>query len=229
VLQGGQLSKHSLETSEVNLNLKKIRIAIPNKGRIKQPTIDALARAGLTILEEERTYVSKTSDPRFEAIFARANDIPVYVHYGAVDLGITGHDLILEREADVLELLDLEYGKATLVVAVPEDSPIKTLNDFRALTRVATEFPNITRKYFERLGKQVEVLEVSGTAELAPKLGLAQMIVEITSSGETLRKNRLRIISAILESTCRLACNKIAYRAFEKEVSELQFKLQGEA
>ena len=191
--------------------------------------MDALARAGLTILEEERTYVSKTSDPRFEAIFARANDIPVYVHYGAVDLGITGHDLILEREADVLELLDLEYGKATLVVAVPEDSPIKTVNDFRALARVATEFPNITRKYFERLGKQVEVLEVSGTAELAPKLGLAHMIVDITSSGETLRKNRLRIISAILESTCRLACNKIAYRAFEKEVSELQSKLQGEA
>lgn len=209
--------------------MKKIRIAIPNKGRIKKPTMDALARAGLTILEEERTYVSKTSDPRFEAIFARANDIPVYVHYGAVDLGITGHDLILEREADVLELLDLEYGKATLVVAVPEDSPIKTINDFRALTRVATEFPNITRKYFERLGKQVEVLEVSGTAELAPKLGLAHMIVDITSSGETLRKNRLRIISAILESTCRLACNKIAYRAFEKEVSELQSKLQGEA
>ncbi len=190
--------------------------------------MDALAGAGIIVLEEERTYVSKTSDPRFEAIFARANDIPVYVHYGAVDLGFTGHDLILEREADVLELLDLEYGKATLVVAVPEDSPITMVNDVRALTRVATEFPNITRKYFERLGKQVEVLEVSGTAELAPKLGLAQMIVDITSSGETLRKNRLRIISAILESTCRLACNKIAYRAFEKEVSELQSKLRGD-
>jgi ATP phosphoribosyltransferase len=209
--------------------MKKIRIAIPNKGRIKQPTMDALAGAGITILEEERTYVSKTSDPRFEAIFARANDIPVYVHYGAVDLGITGHDLILEREADVLELLDLEYGKATLVVAVPEKSSITTINDVPALTRVATEFPNITRKYFERLGKQVEVLEVSGTAELAPKLGLAQMIVDITSSGETLRKNRLRVIGTILDSTCRLACNKIAYRTFEKEISELQSKLQGGA
>ena len=140
---------------------KKIRVAVPNKGRIKQPTMDALAGAGITILEEERTYVSKTSDPRYEAIFARANDIPVYVHYGAVDLGVTGHDLILEREADVLELLDLEYGKATLVVAVPEKSSITTVNDVPALTRVATEFPNITRKYFERQGKQVEVLEVS--------------------------------------------------------------------
>jgi ATP phosphoribosyltransferase len=191
--------------------------------------MDALAGAGITILEEERTYVSKTSDPRFEAIFARANDIPVYVHYGAVDLGITGHDLILEREADVLDLLDLEYGKATLVVAVPEKSSITTVNDVPALTRVATEFPNIARKYFERLGKQVEVLEVSGTAELAPKLGLAQMIVDITSSGETLRKNRLRVIGTILDSTCRLACNKIAYRTFEKEISELQSKLQGGA
>ena len=214
---------------EVKYKMKKIRIALPNKGRIKQPTMDALAGAGITVLEEERTYVSKTSDPRYEAIFARANDIPVYVHYGAVDLGITGHDLIIEREADVLELLDLEYGKATLVVAVPEKSPITTVNDVLALTRVATEFPNITRKYFERLGKQVEVLEVSGTAELAPKLGLAQMIVDITSSGETLRKNKLRVISTILHSTCRLACNKIAYRTFEKEVNELQSKLHGDA
>ncbi len=208
---------------------KQIRIAIPNKGRIKQPTMDALARAGITILEEERTYVSKTSDPRYEAIFARANDIPVYVHYGAVDLGITGHDLILEREANVLELLDLEFGKATLVVAVPESSPINTVNDVPALTRVATEFPNITRKYFEKQGKQVEVLEVSGTAELAPKLGLAQIIVDITSSGETLRKNKLRIIGTILDTTSRLACNKIAYRTFEKEISELQSKLRGDA
>jgi ATP phosphoribosyltransferase len=206
---------------------KKIRIAIPNKGRIKQPTLDALAGAGITVLEEERTYVSKTSDPRFEAIFARANDIPVYVHYGAVDLGITGHDLILEREADVLELMDLEFGNATVVIAVPEKSQITTVADVPSLTRVATEFPTITRKYFERLGKQVEVLEVSGTAELAPKLGLAQMIVDITSTGETLRKNKLRIIGELFDSTSRLACNKIAYRTYEKEISELQSKLQG--
>lgn len=205
---------------------KKIRIAIPNKGRIKQPAIDALGRGGMIVIEEERTYISQTSNPKYQAIFARANDIPVYVHYGAVDLGITGHDLILEREADVLELLDLEFGKATLVLAVPEDSSIKSVNDIPALTRIATEFPNVTRKYFEKIGKQVEILEVNGTAELAPKLDLAQMIVDITSTGETLRKNKLRIIGEILNSTCRLACNKIAYRTFEKEICELQSKLQ---
>jgi ATP phosphoribosyltransferase len=209
--------------------MKKIRIALPNKGRLRQPAIKMLEQAGMKILEEERTYVSKTSDPRFEAIFARAYDIPVYVQYGAVDLGITGHDLILEREADVLELLDLEFGECTLVVAVSDSSNINSVNEIPALTRVATEFPNITRKYFEGIGMQVEVLEVSGTSELAPKLGLAQVIADITSSGETLRKNNLRIITTILDSTARLACNKIAFRTCEKEINELLARLQGES
>ncbi len=206
---------------------KKIRIAIPNKGRLKKPAIEALGRAGIEVLEEDRAYVSKTSDPRFEAIFARANDIPVYVQYGAVDLGVTGHDLIQERDANVLELLDLEFGKCTLVVAVPEDSTIKSVSEVPALARVATGFPNITRKFFEKLGKQVEVLEVSGTAELAPKLGLAQIIVDLTSTGETLKKNKLRIIGTVMESTTRLACNKIAYRNFEKQINELLARMRG--
>jgi ATP phosphoribosyltransferase len=206
---------------------KKIRIAIPNKGRLKQPAMEVLGQASIEVLEEKRTYVSKTSDSRFEAVFARAYDIPVYVHYGAVDLGITGHDLILEREADVLELLDLEFGKCTVIIAVPETSTINTVGDIPALTRVATEFPVLARKYFEGLGKQVEVLEVSGTSELAPKLGLAQIIVDITSSGETLRKNNLRVIATIMDSTTQLACNKIAYRTFEKQINELLTRLRG--
>ena len=206
---------------------KKIRIAIPNKGRLKNPTIEVLGQAGIEILEEERAYVSKTSDPRFEAVFARANDIPVYVNYGAVDLGITGYDLIQERGGGVLELMDLEFGKCTLVVAVPENSPINTIDEVPALSRIATGFPNTTRIFFEKNGKQVEVLEVSGTAELAPKLSLAQIIVDLTSTGKTLRKNKLKIIGTILESTSRLACNKIAYRTFENQITELISKIRG--
>jgi len=205
---------------------RKIRIAIPSKGRLKQPSIQALQHAGINILEEERTYISKTSDPKFEAIFARAFDVPVYVHYGAVDLGITGHDLILEREADVHELLDFGFGKCQLVVAVPENSTINSINDVPALARVATEYPNLSGKYFEGLGKQVEILEVSGTSELAPGLGLTQIIVDVSSSGETLRKNNLKVIATILDSTCRLACNKIAYRIFEREINELLGRLR---
>lgn len=205
---------------------RKIRIAIPSKGRLKQPSIQVLQRAGVNILEEERAYISKTSDPRFEAIFTRAFDVPVYVHYGAVDLGITGHDLILEREADVHELLDLGFGKCQLVVAAPENSKINSINDIPAVARVATEFPNLSRKYFESLGKQVEILGVRGTSELAPALGLAQIIVDVSSSGETLRKNNLKVIATVLDSTCRLACNKIAYRTFENEINEFIGRLR---
>ena len=205
---------------------RKIRIAIPSKGRLRQPSIQVLQHAGINILEEERAYVSKTSNPRFEAIFARAFDIPIYVHYGAVDLGITGHDLILEREADVHELLDLGFGKCQLVVAAPENSKINSINDVPAVARVATEYPNLSRKYFEGLGKQVEILRVRGTSELAPKLGLAQIIVDVSSTGETLRKNNLKVIATIFDSTCRLACNKIAYRTFENEINEFLGRLR---
>lgn len=205
---------------------RKIRIAIPSKGRLKQPSIQVLQRAGINIIEEERAYVCETSNPRFKAVFARAFDVPVYVHYGAVDLGITGHDLILEREADVHELLDLGFGKCQLVVAVPEGSTINSVNNIAAVARVATEYPNLSRKYFEGLEKQVEILDVRGTSELAPELGLAQIIVDVSSSGETLRKNNLKVIATILDSTCRLACNKIAYRVFESEISKLVNKLR---
>ena len=205
---------------------RRIRIAIPSKGRLKQPSLQLLQSAGLSILKKRRTYISKTSDPRFEAIFARAFDVPVFVHYGAVDLGITGHDLILEREADVHELLDLGVGKCQLVVAVPENSEISSINDVPAVARVASEYPNLSRKYFEGLGKQVEVVEIRGTSELAPKLRLAQLIVDVSSTGETLKKNNLRVIATILDSTCRLACNKIAYRTFENEINEFLNRLR---
>src|SRR3972149_6208823 len=185
-----------------------------------------LQNIGIEILEEERTYVCKTSDPRFEVIFARAFDVPVYVHYGAVDLGITGHDLILEREADVYELLDLGFGQCQLVAAVPKNSGINSINDVPTVARVATEYPNLSRKYFESSGKQVEILSVRGTVELAPALGLAQIIVDLSSSGETLRKNNLKVIDTILDSTCRLACNKITYRTFEDEINEFLCKLK---
>jgi ATP phosphoribosyltransferase len=207
---------------------RKIRIALPSKGRLKQPAIQMLKRVGISILETERTYFSETSNPKFDAVFARAFDVPVYVHYGAVDLGITGHDLILEREADVYELLDLGFGKCKLVVAVPENIGINSIEDTPAVARVATEYPILSRKYFETLGKQVEILGVRGTSELAPVLGLAQIIVDLYSSGETLRKNKLKAISTILDSTCRLACNKIAYRTFESEINEFLDKLKQE-
>jgi len=205
---------------------RRIRIAIPSKGRLRRPSIQALQSADINILEQERVYLSKTSDPRFEAIFVRAFDVPLYVQYGAVDLGITGHDLILEREADVHELLDLGFGKCQLVVAVPENSTIRSVKDISTVAKVATEYPNLSRKYFEGLGKQVEILRIHGTAELAPNMGLAEIIVDVSSTGETLRKNNLKVIATVLDSTCRLACNKISFRTFESEIKEFLARLR---
>jgi len=203
---------------------RKIRIAIPSKGRLNPPSIQVLQNASINILRKDRTYVSETSDPRFEAVFARALDVPIYIQYGATDLGLTGHDIILEREADVHELLDLGFGKSRLVVAVPENSAINSINDVPAVARVATEYPNLSQKYFDSVGKQVEILVVRGTAELAPRLGLAQIIVDITETGETLRRNKLKVIATVLDSSCRLACNRISYRVFESEINELGSK-----
>lgn len=205
---------------------RKIRIAIPSKGRLRQPSIQALKQAGVSILEEEKAYVSKTSDPDFEAVFARAFDVPLYVQNGAVEMGVTGHDLILERGAELFELLDFGFGECQLAAAVPKNSSICSIDKISEVARVATEYPNLTRKFFDSLGKQVEILRVHGTTELAPKLGLAQIIVDVFSTGETLRKNNLQVIATILVSTCRLACNKVAFRNYENEINNLLDRLR---
>jgi len=204
----------------------KIRIAIPSKGRLREPSIQALGKAGMKVIGEARTYVSDTSNPKFSVVFTRAFDVPLYVQYGAAQLGITGHDVVLEREADVYELLDLGFGKCELVVAVPENSAIHRIEDIPPGAKVATEYPNLSRKYLEKHGRQVEILTVRGSAELAPKLGLTDIIVDISTTGETLRKNNLRKIASFLESSCRLVSNKIAHRTLETEITALSERLR---
>jgi len=204
----------------------KIRIAVPSKGRLKQPTIDILRRSGVKILERERVYDSETSNSGFRVSFMRAFDIPLYVQYGAADVGFTGHDIIVERDADVLELWDVGFGRCNLVVAVPKNSRIRTIEDITDVPRVATEYPNTSLKFFASKGKQVEILTVRGATELAPMLGLAEIIVDVSTTGETLAKNNLRQVAVVLESSCRFVCNKIAYRTFEREVRELIDRLK---
>ncbi|MBS7658513.1 MAG: ATP phosphoribosyltransferase [Candidatus Bathyarchaeia archaeon] len=192
------------------------RVALPSKGRLKTPALKILEEAGLKVKEQERTYILKTSDSEFEVVLARAFDIPLYVQYGAATLGITGHDIILEREADVYEVSDLKFGRCKLVLAAPIEANLSKAIELPLNARIATEFPNLTRKFFNSLGKPIEVLTVRGSAELTPKLGLADAIVDLSTTGETLKKNGLKEVEVILESTARLICNKIAYRSFNK-------------
>jgi ATP phosphoribosyltransferase len=184
-----------------------------------------LETIGIQIQEASRSYITETTDPRFEIVFARTADVPIYVHYGAIDLGMTGYDLILERNVDVFELLDLGFGKCRLVIAAPDKPNGGIISRNSTIPRVVTEFPNLSRQYFERIGTQTEILAVHGAVELAPRLGLAEFIMDITETGETLRKNGLQVIDTVLESSCRLISNKISYRIFEKEINELITKL----
>jgi ATP phosphoribosyltransferase len=204
--------------------LRPLRIAIPNKGRLHKPSLELLAKAGFSMGEVSRSYVTKVDD--LEVVFARAADIPVYVHFGAVDLGITGHDLVLEKEADIYELLDLGFGWCKMVVAVPEESSISSVYDLPQGSRVATSFPRIASSYFERLGLSVEVVEVEGAVEIAPKLGLADAIVDLATTGVTLRENRLKEIAVVLEASARLICNKVSFRTREREIAELVERLR---
>ncbi|WNY26367.1 ATP phosphoribosyltransferase [Methanolapillus ohkumae] len=195
-----------------------IRIAIPNKGRLHEPTLEVFKDAGLPVYgggNESRQLIAKTSDPDITFIFARAADIPLYVAEGTADLGITGLDLVVERSADVQCLTDLKYGSSRLVLAVPEASPILKVEDL-AGKRVATEFPEITKRFFKDRKVDVEVIQVSGACEMTPHIGVADAIVDITSSGTTMMINKLKAISPVFESKVYLIANKTSVKSKEK-------------
>lgn len=194
-----------------------IRIAIPNKGRLYEPTISIFKDAGLPISggAESRKLFAKTTDPDIHILFARAADIPEYVQDGAADVGITGIDLITERGAKVEALLDLNFGKASLVLAVPQDSDFQKAQDLEG-RKIATEFPEITNQYFKRLGVNVEIIKVSGACEMTPHVGIADAIVDISSSGTTLMINRLKAIDTVFSSTVYLIANKESLKTKDK-------------
>ncbi|GAB7019182.1 ATP phosphoribosyltransferase [Halostagnicola bangensis] len=179
-----------------------MRIAVPNKGRLHEPTIDLLERAGLHIENgADRKLYAETVDPEVTILFARAADIPEYVSDGAADLGITGLDQVREAQTDrVEELLDLEFGRCRLVLASPEDGDIDAVSDLAGKT-VATEFPNVTRNFFDDAGIEPDIVEVSGATELTPHVEMADAIVDITSTGTTLKMNRLGVVEEVLSSS----------------------------
>lgn len=177
-----------------------LKIAVPNKGRLSEDVMDLLQRAGLTISKNERTLYATTQDGNYTVIFVRTQDIPSFVSDGVTDLGITGQDIIAETGVPVEDIMELNFGHCKMVIATKEESPANTVEELPDGIKIATSFPNIARKYFEKLGKKVHITEVSGATEVTPQLGLADVIVDITSSGSTLKNNKLKIIGNILQS-----------------------------
>ena len=182
-----------------------MRIAVPNKGRLHDPTIELLERAGLHVLDgADRKLYANTVDPDVTVLYARAADIPEYVSDGAADLGITGLDQVRENGAkNIVSVLDLGYGKCRLVLAAPEGDGIDSVEDL-AGKRVATEFPNVAADYFANTSVSPEIVEVSGATELTPHVDMADAIIDITSTGTTLKVNRLAIFDEVLASSVQL-------------------------
>ena len=187
-----------------------LRIALPNKGRLSDDARELFRDAGLDVRSAGDRALVATLGDEFEAIFVRAQDIPEFVADGAADAGITGKDLVAESGRDLVELLDLEFGKCRLVVAAKDDSAIRTVDDIPAGSRVASVFPRITQTFFDGVGRAITVVPVSGATEIAPHLGIADIIVDLTSTGSTLKVNGLREIVTVMQASARLIASNVA-------------------
>ena len=181
-----------------------LRIALPNKGRLAEDVRGVFADAGLEIRANGERALTASLGGEFEAIFVRSQDIPELVSDGIADAGVTGWDLVCESGHAVDVRLDLGFGLCRLVLAAREDSGLERPDQLPAGTRVATVFPRLARSFFGEKGLSVEVVPVSGAAEVAPHLGIADVVVDLTSTGNTLRTNGLKEVCTLLESTARL-------------------------
>jgi len=188
----------------------KLRIGLP-KGSLQDATVSMLKKAGYTVIVNSRSYIPTINDPELEGLLIRAQEMSRYVEEGLLDIGITGKDWVLENASDVVEIADLAYGKQGMkpvkwVVAVPNDSKIKTVKDLEG-KRIATEAVNLTKSYLKRHGVKAEVEFSWGATEVkAPRL--VDAIVELTETGSSLRANNLRIVDVVTESTTKLIANK---------------------
>ncbi len=186
-----------------------LKIAIPNKGRLSEKIYDLLNCAGLVFpSKDERTLQVTTKDGKYSIIFVRTQDIPMFVENGIADIGFTGFDILTELKSNVDKIMDLDFGFCEMVVAVKEEDTYQKSADLPQNLKIATSFPNIAKEYFEKLGKNPKIIEVSGATEITPRLGLSDVVVDITSSGSTLKSNKLRIIDRILKSSAIVIANK---------------------
>jgi ATP phosphoribosyltransferase len=181
-----------------------LRIALPNKGRLAEDARELFGDAGLPVRALGERALTASLGGLFEAIFVRAQDIPEFVADGAADAGVTGWDLIAESERPLQTLSDLGFGRCRLAVAARDESGITTVEQIAPGARVATVFPRLARRYFADRQLSVEIVPVSGAAEIAPHLGIADVIIDLVSTGSTLRTNGLREVATVLESTARL-------------------------
>lgn len=202
----------------------ELTIAIP-KGRLEVETLELFAAAGLR-LDQQRdprrlACLDESGANRF--IFVKPSDVPVYVEHGIADCGVVGRDVLFETDADLLQPLNLEIGSCRIAVAAPADLP----ENGHTMLRVATKYPRIASRYFGERGQPVEIIELSGSVELAPVLGLSDCIVDLVETGRTLQENGLIVTEVIAESAGQLVVNRASYQLKAKVIARLVSALKG--
>ncbi|UII55569.1 ATP phosphoribosyltransferase [Cytobacillus spongiae] len=199
-----------------------LTIAMP-KGRIFDEAAELLRQAGFNLppeFEDSRKLIIDVEEEKFRFILAKPMDVPTYVEHGVADLGIAGKDVMLEEERDIYELLDLQISDCYLAVA---GLPHTNMNDIAP--KVATKYPKVAAAYFREQGEQVEVIKLNGSIELAPLIGLSDRIVDIVSTGRTLKENGLVEYEKIETITSRLIVNPVSYRIKDRRISEIVERL----
>jgi len=200
-----------------------ITIAIP-KGRIRHDSVALFRKIGIDcneLLSDTRKLIFESPKQKMRYMIVRATDVPTYVEYGCADLGIVGRDTLLEQQKDLYEPLDLKFGYCRLVVAEPVE--LSRTDDPSSWTniRIATKYPNVTERYFAGKGVQVEIVKLYGSIELAPLVGLSERIVDLVSTGETLRQNGLVEVETIAEITCRLIVNRGSLKTKHERITQI--------
>ncbi len=204
----------------------RLSVAVPAKGRMAEPALKLCADAGLSFETTERSLLVPCANAPVDLLLVRPSDIPEYVQDRVVDLGITGANLVAEAEADVLTLAELGFARCTLEAAVPDDASQRDVADLGGL-RVATAYPVSTRRLLEAQGVRVEIVHVSGSVEATPRLGLADAIVDLVSTGSTIAANGLRRIGELLASEAVLIGGREAIEGRGDLVARLELMLSG--
>jgi ATP phosphoribosyltransferase len=204
----------------------RLLVAVPSKGRMAQPALELLEAAGLSFEAGERALHVPCENAPVDLLLVRPHDIPEYVQDGVVHVGITGANLVVEAAADVVRLADLGFARCTLEAAVPDGAAQQSLAELDGL-RVATAYPVTTRSAFDGIGIQAELVTISGSVEAAPRLGLAEAIVDLVSTGSTASANGLRRIGSLLESEAVLVASPGALEQRRELIDRLKLMLEG--
>jgi ATP phosphoribosyltransferase len=201
-----------------------INIALP-KGRLGDKVYELFSSIGYdckSIYEDNRKLVFENKENGVRYLLVKPSDVAIYIAHGAADIGVVGKDILEEGNFDIYELLDLNLGKCNMCVAAPNDY----VEDFDRPLRVATKFVNIAKNYYISLNREIEIIKLNGSIEIAPILGLSDVIVDIVESGKTLQENNLRVYEKIMPISARLIANKSSYKFKNEDIDNLMEKLK---